>query len=202
MNGRRFLGRGTTTQTALGGHARPVAAKLAAAGLVLVAAALVLAGCGDGGGAGASQGEGAETTAAAGGGPAGSDVDRQLARFSQCMRDNGVPNFPDQRTVNGRIQLSLPPGMNPDSPQFQQAFQACRSLLPAQQGGAAAGTGQQDQLLKFVKCMRKNGVPNFPDPSKGGQTVVTGMDPSSPQFQSALQACQSLIPAGAIAGGG
>ncbi len=118
------------------------------------------------------------------------------------MRENGVPDFPDQRAVNGRIQLSLPQGTDPSSPQFQRAWQACRSLAPVQQSGSGgASSAQQDQLLKFVECMRKNGVPNFPDPSKSGGTIVTGIDPNSPQFQQALQACRSLIPNGAVAGG-
>jgi hypothetical protein len=128
-------------------------------------------------------------------------VNEQLAEFSHCMRENGVPSFPDLRTVNGTIQLSLPPGVDPNSPQFQQAMEACRSLAPVQQNsGGAPSAEQQDQMLAFVKCMRKNGVPDFPDP-KGGLMTGAGIDPNSPQFQSAMQACQSLLPAGSATTG-
>jgi hypothetical protein len=46
-------------------------------------------------------------------------------KFSECMRSHGVPNFPDP-AANG--QLTLPPGMNPESPQFQNASKACAYL--------------------------------------------------------------------------
>jgi hypothetical protein len=169
---------------------------LAVAGLV-VSIALLAAGCGGGGSSGADAGP-----ASAAGGSSGS-VDDQLAEWSQCMRENGVPSFPDQRAVNGQIQLSLPADVDPNSPQFQQAIEACRSLSPVQQnGGGAPSAEQQDQILRFVKCMRKNGVPDFPDPTTSGGVIVgSGIDPSSPQFQSAMQACQSLLPAGATTTG-
>jgi hypothetical protein len=202
MNGKTSLAREADRRSAghrLAAQARRSARALVATALVLPLVALVVAGCG-GGSKAAETGSGSASAPA--GSSSGSDVNAQLARFSQCMRQHGEPDFPDQRTVNGRIQLTLPQGMNPSSAQFQQAMQACRSLAPAQQNGSgSADSAQQDQLVKFVKCMRKNGVPNFPDPTKGGQTVVTGIDPSSPQFQTAMQACQSLIPAGSMVGG-
>jgi hypothetical protein len=55
-------------------------------------------------------------------------------KFSQCMRGHGVPNFPDP-AANG--SLTLPQGLNPQSPQFQAAQKACQSLMPANPGGSA-----------------------------------------------------------------
>jgi hypothetical protein len=52
---------------------------------------------------------------------------------------------------------------------------------------------------KFAACMRKNGVPNFPDPSSSGTVSIgpsSGIDPSSPKFQSAQQKCRKLLPNG------
>jgi hypothetical protein len=172
--------------------------ELVVAGLV-VSLALLAAGCGGGGSSEADSG----SASAASGSSSGSDANDQLAEWSQCIRENGVPSFPDQRTVNGQIQLSLPPDVDASSPQFQSALQACQSLSPVQQnGGGAPSAEQQNQILKFVKCMRKNGVPDFPDPTTGGGVIVgSGIDPSSPQFQSAMQACQSLRPAGATTTG-
>jgi hypothetical protein len=58
----------------------------------------------------------------------------------------------------------------------------------------------------YSACMRKNGVPEFPDPDSQGRIKITsgmnangertGVDPSSPQFQSAQKACQKLQPKG------
>lgn len=64
----------------------------------------------------------------------GSDASSQL-KFSQCMRSHGEPNFPDPAS-NGSI--TLPPGMNPQSPQFQNASKACQSLRPNNPGGESA----------------------------------------------------------------
>ena len=64
----------------------------------------------------------------------GSDASSEL-KFSQCMRSHGEPSFPDPAS-NGSI--TLPPGMNPESPQFQNASKACQSLRPNNPGGESA----------------------------------------------------------------
>jgi hypothetical protein len=117
------------------------------------------------------------------------------------MRSHGEPNFPDP-TAQG--SFSLPPGISTSSPQFQAADQACKALAPA---GALSGQGptsqQLSQTVKFVACMRKNGVPNFPDPTPQGglQGGAGSIDPSSPQFQAGMRVCRSLLPAGDGLGG-
>ena len=46
--------------------------------------------------------------------------------------------------------------------------------------------------------MRKHGLRNFPNPVDGHVTLTpaSGIDPASPQFQAASQACASLAPSG------
>jgi hypothetical protein len=57
-------------------------------------------------------------------------------------------------------------------------------------------------LVAFSACMRKHGLPNFPDPKAVGHgyglTIgkETGVDPSSPQFKSAERICKKLLPNG------
>jgi hypothetical protein len=125
----------------------------------------------------------------------------KLERYAQCMRSHGVESFPDP--VNGQLPLRVTKGgdLDPNSPQFQSAQRACQSLAPSGVVNPAPSTSQQDQSLEFVSCMRKNGVPDFPDP-QNGQFTITGVDPNSPQFQSAIGKCQNLIPGGIAAGGG
>jgi hypothetical protein len=200
MTNARFCGgSGTRIRRRLPPATRERAWVLPLLAFILVVVSLLAAGCGGG-----DSGADSDSASAAGGSSSGSDVNAQLAEYSQCIRENGVTNFPDQRAVNGQIQLSLPPDVDPNSPQFQQALEACRSLSPMQQnGGGAPSAEQQEQILKFVECMRKNGVPDFPDPTTGGVVIGgpnSGIDPNSPQFQSAMQACRSLIPAGATTG--
>jgi len=65
----------------------------------------------------------------------GSDATSQGLKFSECMRSHGEPGFPDP-AANGSI--TLPSGMNPESPQFQNAEKACQSLMPLNPGGQQA----------------------------------------------------------------
>jgi hypothetical protein len=70
---------------------------------------------------------------------------------------------------------------------------------------SSGGSGKPDAMA-FSACMRKNGVPNFPDPDSSGKLLITsgrsangektGVDSNSPQFKKAQQACQNLQPAG------
>ncbi|MGH3191316.1 MAG: hypothetical protein ACRDPY_20580 [Streptosporangiaceae bacterium] len=69
-------------------------------------------------------------------------------------------------------------------------------------GTASGGSGQRSSgtfSLAFARCMRAHGVPNFPDPNgQAGQLgPASGIDPSSPRFQAALNGpCKSLAPPG------
>jgi hypothetical protein len=121
-----------------------------------------------------------------------------MAQLAACMRSHGVPNFPEPN-AQGVISSG---SIDPNSPQFQQAMQACRKDLP--NGGTPSPAQQAEmrqQALAFSACMRKHGLPNFPDPQflSGGRVAMrvgtdSGIDPRSPQFQAAQKACQSLLP--------
>ena len=64
----------------------------------------------------------------------------------------------------------------------------------------AFGSGE----LAFSKCMRANGVRNYPDPSPtGGIGLPAGINPGSPVFQAAQTTCQKLVPGfGGLPGSG
>ena len=120
--------------------------------------------------------------------------------FSACMRSHGVPSFPDP-TSNGGISIQVQPGsgIDPNSPAFQSAQRACQSLLPA--GKTSAGSvspAVRAQILRYAACIRAHGVPNYPDPTFNGNAVnfgnLSGINPNSPAYQSALSACASLNP--------
>jgi hypothetical protein len=57
-------------------------------------------------------------------------------------------------------------------------------------------------LVAFSACMRKHGLPNFPDPKAVahgyGLTIGSenGIDPNSPQFKNAQRVCKKLLPNG------
>jgi hypothetical protein len=90
--------------------------------------------------------------------------------------------------------------VDPSSPQFQAAMQACRKYLPG--GGPPRMTPAQQAvwakaMTRFAACMRQNGAPSFPDPSPSGifpQGALAKIGPSSPLAQEAFAACESLEP--------
>lgn len=129
----------------------------------------------------------------------GSPAQRGPIAYASCMRAHGVSNFPDPNS-NGTILL--PQGTDLLSPQFQSAQQACQSLRPA---GAAGPPGAQDQQksVQYAACIRAHGYPDFPDPTVTGNGFTvdfpSDVDPLSPQFRAAQQACQAynVLPGGA-----
>ena len=56
--------------------------------------------------------------------------------------------------------------------------------------------------MKFAKCMRANGVREFPDPNASGELTIDGiangssLDPSTAAFKQAISACRDLEPPG------
>jgi hypothetical protein len=163
-----------------------------------LAAAILIAGAGltaCGGGSGGSSNASRSAAAGSGGGGGSTADSTKAVKYAECMRKNGVPEFPDP--VDGKVQLKAKKGsaLDPESPQFKAAEQACKAFAP---NGAVSGGQADPAMLKFAQCMRKNGVPNFPDPD-GGKLIMKsdqGIDPNSPQFKAAQKACQKLMPGG------
>jgi hypothetical protein len=57
--------------------------------------------------------------------------------------------------------------------------------------------GNPTEGTTFASCMRKHGVPSFPDPNSQGLIQLgSGLDPHSPGFRVAFSACRKLLPAG------
>jgi hypothetical protein len=173
----------------------------AAVGLSLFASA-----CGGSTGNGVAQiGSTQSTTSSSNSSGSRSSDDRRgaLVAFSACMRKHGLPNFPDPKAVGRgyRLTIGSENGVDPNSPQFKTAQQACKQLLP--NGGTPSHQEQAKQLqeaLKYAVCIRSHGVPNYPDPkAASGGGIEMGEAPDSPQFKTAEKACGHLLPGG---GGG
>jgi len=146
----------------------------------------------------ASAGQQPTTTAAtaSGSGSSGSSPLAQAVAYSECMRSHGVPNFPDPvQTPDGGYGYRTK-GIDPNSTAFQGATQACKALpSPWNSTGQQLSPPQQQAWLRWAACIRSHGVPNFPDPTFSGSEVHdSGVDSSSPQLQSAMDACKSQRP--------
>jgi hypothetical protein len=173
------------------GAARRTTSTLAPTATTLILAA-VLAACGS------SASSSSTTASPAGGGtsPTPTASSNKLEQFAQCMRSHGAANFPDP-TAQGTFQLST---ALTASPQFRAADDACKSLAPpGPLKSQAPTTADLNKALKFVHCMRKQGI-NMADPNPQGlftsQLAASGIDPNSPQFKQALFSCRSLLPPG------
>jgi hypothetical protein len=112
------------------------------------------------------------------------------------MRSHGAPDFPDPDS-QGRFDL-MGSHINPSSPQFQTAQKACQHLYNAGIQSPAKHAQQVSQALKYANCMRSHGITKFPDPPSGHATLNVkklGIDPSSPLFLNAQQACRKYLSA-------
>ena len=115
------------------------------------------------------------------------------------MRKHGEPDFPDPDSA-GSFPVSALAKLDRSSPQFQAAAQACLALRPCPSSQEVAQA--QAQLLRFFSaCMRTNGLSTFPDftlgsgsAAKVARQYLRTIDPNSPQFQLALQACRLPLP--------
>jgi hypothetical protein len=123
-------------------------------------------------------------------------------KFAECMRDNGLTEFPDpnaagELTIDGIANRS---SLDTNTAAFKQAISACRDLEPPGFTGHTRSAQQQKHALEFAQCMRDNGVKDFPDPTRDGPLIDTTRIPSAagrgarsiPGFQAAMQTCTAI----------
>jgi len=210
-------------------RARPPAIRSAAAILTTAALALLAAACSTPSSAGTGS-AGTSSPAAAGpassspprgstaGSTAGSSATAQsVVAYSQCMRANGVPKYPDPDS-SGRLPKGDAQSFGVSSSTYQAAEHTCQHLLPTggsfdQQSHECIQAGDcppalVQQMLtaqrKFAQCMRIHGVPNWPDPvigPNGGPIFkvsaagITHTQTHSPPMENTITACLHLDPA-------
>lgn len=134
------------------------------------------------------------TSACSGGGIAGGDPEASALAYSKCMRSHGLPSFPDPVFgPNGSVAISFGK-LDANSPQVKAAEQACKSIVPPDNGASQAiPPAQQAAYLRWAACIRAHGLPDFPDPTFTGGSVnmnITRQNVPDPTLlSSALTAC-------------
>ena len=125
----------------------------------------------------------------------------KAVKFAQCMRDNGVSEFPDpdasgELTIDGVLNGS---SLDPNTPAWKEAIGACKDLQPPGFTGDENVTDEEQKVrLEFAQCMRDNGVEDFPDPGKDDALVDTRRIPSAATnggmsiLNAAMQTCGDL----------
>jgi hypothetical protein len=190
---------------------RPVRLRV---GLVATLAVLgvALAACAGQHGSGVATANGGKNSKAKPSASASVDPAEKALKFAECMRAHGVDIKVATETGGGvTVQGSAGPGAGaPDRAKLEAAQEACRVFAPNGGDIPKPNAQQLEQERKFAVCMRAHGIdiPD-PDPNRGGITVQESggprMDPSSPKFKAAQEACRNLLPppmSHQVAGGG
>ena len=125
--------------------------------------------------------------------------------LSKCTRANGLPHFSDRAAgpggsvgVNGLMEgpngSFVVDGITFAGPAFCTARKTCAEYLAPNGPPSALSASQKAAALANAECMRKRGVPNFPDPTfaTGGAANVNlgpGLNPLSTAFERAASEC-------------
>jgi hypothetical protein len=149
-------------------------------------------GSSDGADNGDDDGDGSDTSA-----------EDQALEFSKCMRENGVPDFPDPQ-VNDEGGIMINRSGGPDSVDREaeeKAMKACEDKMPRGGGNFSEEdrAEMQDAFLEYAQCMREHGI-DMPDPDFSGDggafrmgVGADGMDPNDPTFEKADEACNDKL---------
>ena len=152
----------------------------------------------------------APDTAAGGATPNGADstsAQAQAVKFSECMRDHGISDFPDP-DASGQLTIDAVSNSSVDinTAAFSQAIAACKGLEPAGFTGQKRDAQQQVAALEFAQCVRDNGVPDFPDPGPNDPLIDTNRIPSTAQnggmsiLNAAMRKCSDDAKAAGVTG--
>ena len=168
------------------------------AGVLLFA---VLTGCSTGGSGDASTSGGGQTASV-----------QQQARavwldYAHCVRSHGFPNFPDpQVDSQGQASFGNSTQTKTIGRQVQGACESILNRLPASVRGNTSPVtpARLHQEVLFAGCMRRHGLPDWPDPRSDGTFQLAGtpyanMGKTGPVL-TAIQACRAYETFGGVRG--
>ena len=181
---------------------------------VAAVAALALAGCGAGGSTSqqvaslptssspATGGAGNSGTATDGSSPDAQStggVTALLNQWAACERSNGDPNQSDPTVDAGAvIEITIPKGAQLAGNVHERTGTCGQYLAGASNDLRAANpvppAPDDSDVLKYVSCIRANGVPDFPYPA--GDSINfqgSGVDPYDASVQQASQMCGNKL---------
>jgi hypothetical protein len=116
--------------------------------------------------------------------------------LAKCMRANGYPNFPDP------VQDDQGSWTIPNTPGVPVSATVCDALLRTFKQYETSQRQAHLDLPKrreFAKCMRAQGVPDFPDPDEEGNfelpdRVKQADRNNDPTLRAADKACAKYLP--------
>ncbi|MFI6285229.1 hypothetical protein ACIBCM_10800 [Streptomyces sp. NPDC051018] len=136
------------------------------------ALALLLAGCGSGGLGGSDT----------------SELQDKALQLTECLRKQGLD-------VEDPVNGAPAPVKGADPQKLEKAMEACRKYqLPRTGGDADDHKEDVRRGLKMAECLRKNGVPSWPDPKADGGFPPVPEAMSDPDREAAEKKCQAELP--------
>ena len=126
----------------------------------------------------------------------------QAVKFAECMRSNGVSQFPDPG-ASGKLTIDAVANgssLDTSTPAFKQALSACKALEPAGFTGSKRSSQQQQAAPQVRPVHPRQRRDDFPDPIPNGPLVDTNRIPSaadnrrderSPRRDAEVQRCSS-----------
>lgn len=123
--------------------------------------------------------------------------------YSGCMRSHGVSGFPDP-TDSGQVPKVSLQQLGVSRSSFLASQTACQGLLPISD---QSSPGQDQKVLpalfSFARCVRANGVSNWPDPlaesdpgepdTPGFPRDIQGVNQNAPEVKAAMDTCQHFL---------
>ncbi|MEV6681152.1 hypothetical protein AB0N09_30440 [Streptomyces erythrochromogenes] len=119
-------------------------------------------------------------------GGAGADADRAL-KMRQCLREHGI-DIPDPEPGQDPRGMTLGEGADPQK--MQEAMKACGMQGPG--AGKEPTQEEKDKELKWVRCMRENGIalkdPEYNGAARSAIEIPKGQEKA---FEEAQKKCEA-----------
>ncbi len=122
------------------------------------------------------------------------DPEDAFQDYTECMREHGV-EMPDSGDGGGRGVIVMG-GDDMDFEAFEEAAASCDSILEAAFGEfemtPEMEAEMRDQELAFARCMRDNGIEDWPDPAgdlSGDMSIELPEDLDPDELNAAMETC-------------
>ena len=123
------------------------------------------------------------------------DPEEAFQEYAACMQEHGI-EMPDPQTDGDAVGIVVEGDF--DSEAFEEATAECDPILEAVFGEfemtPEMEAEMRDQELAFARCMRDNGVEEWPDPgAEGGNMIELGDNADPEKVEAAIETCSQEI---------
>jgi hypothetical protein len=113
---------------------------------------------------------------------------QQGTAYAQCMRNHGIPQWPDPEVDRDGVRIRGVDKESVDGTVLESAMRACNALRP--QLPAPDMALKLDSARYESRCMRDQGVQDYPDPEPDAHVELPLSVRDDPQFEQAKAICR------------